>query len=40
MKVWVVTGDVYEWKYGAEIEIFGVYDSEEKAKDRKKDSRR
>ena len=35
MKVWVVTGDAHiEDRYGAEIEIFGVYDNKKKALER------
>lgn len=33
MKVWIVTADTYDEPYGAEIELFGVFDTEEKAID-------
>lgn len=32
--VYVVTADTYEDSYGAEITLFGVFDTEEKAKQR------
>ena len=33
MKVYVLTADTYDDGWGSEIELFGVFSSEEKAKD-------
>lgn len=37
MKVYVLTSDVYEEFYGADIRLFGVFDSEDAAEKRAKE---
>ena len=33
MKVYVLTADTYKGGYGSDVELFGVFSTEEKAKD-------